>query len=428
MTMSGLAIFTDDYDPTRLYAAEGAADRDPTLVERAVRFDDGPADLLVEFEESGGRVVWSFRGKRDATTNRTEYFLADFAADDALFQSFARALMGLDDDWILSHAGDLRWDLGFDLWRIPPDTPGLSASDREQLFDHLAKSGASDSDPLVFGMRDHRSAIALVRAIQEAGIECRVAVGEDGDLDAIPDVDLLLIPDAVGDFEAQSLGVETVIGAPGPDSKMKFTTEEPTTNGANSGSPTFGLAHRIAGAIVFVLLGFAGYSFLSKDPVHPITGLSTIGGFVGSVLAIAAGRRYGPADGPGLVSPAGEMTWDLRLSGLGVIAIAYGTVLAFVFPTLFRVGGAVLTPQQWLFGSVAGLESAVLSVSLYIIGMFIVAMVTVWVLRQGTEGPRLDENIAATLVLVHLLYAACLAVANGLATGLWYSFIPSVGL
>lgn len=425
--MSGLAIFTDDYEPQRLYADGSAADRDPTVVERAVRFDDGPIDLLVEFEESGGQVVWSFRGKRDATTNRTEYFLAEFAADDALFRSFSRALMELHDDWIVPHAGDLRWDLGFDLWRIPPETPGLSPSDRDQLFERLAGNEPPDSDPLVFGMRDHRSALSVVRAIQEAGIECRVAVGEDGDLDAIPDVDLLLIPGAVGDFEPRSLGVETVIGASRSDSERDLPAEEPTSKSADSVKSTFGSGPRIAGAIVFVLLGFAGYSFLSKDPVHPITGLSTIGGFVGSLLAISAARRFSRADDPGLDCPAGETTRNLRPSGRGVIAVAYGTALAFVFPTLFRVGGALLTSQQWLFGSVADLEPAVISVSLYIIGVFILTTAAVWVLRQRTDGPNLDGNLVATLVLVHLLYAACLVVANGLATRIWFSVIPSAG-
>jgi hypothetical protein len=426
MTMFGLAIFTDDYDPQRLYAADAATERDPALVESAVRFDDGPVDFLVDFEASGGRVIWSFRGKRESTRNRTEYFLADFLTDDpALFRSFQEALVGLPADWIVPYAGDIRWDLGFDLWRLPADTPGLSPADREQLFGRLAATEDDASGPLVFGVRDHRAALQVVRAIQEAGIECRVAVGTEGDPDVIPGLDLLLLPGGERDFEPVSLGVETVIGQSPSDPPAEST--ESAVPDRPPFDPALDWASRLAGALLLVLLAFAGYSFLSKDPVHPITGLSTVGGFFGAIVVLPVlGRRFGAADstrssaGPAL---PGLFGWSPK----GVLGIVtYGTLWGFLFPTLFRVGGRVFTAEQWLFGSVSGFQGALLSATLFVVGLFGMATVALFASsRHGIIG-EWNASLVRTLALAHVGYGVSLVLATGLARALWFHIIPSV--
>jgi hypothetical protein len=443
--MTGLVIYTADYDPKRLYADPEAGDRDRALVERVVRFDDGPLGLLVEFRDSGGRIVWTFQAKRGGPTSRTAYFIADFATEDpALFDAFARALRSLPEEWILPYADDLRWDLGVELQDLPAGTPGLTASDRDQLFGRLDREGGAGTGPLVFGVREYRDALEVVRAIQQAGIECRVAVGSDGDPDVIPDLDFLLLPGARRNFEPQSLGVETVIGAaanPAPAAAEQtgdtdVSAPDTDTDGVTSeadGTPTqdsdrnatLDWRARLAAGVLLVVLGFSAYSFVSKDPVHPITGLSAIGGVLGTLAGIPVlDRHLGGPDSPEnggsrLLAPI------KRAPGTVLLLLAYGTAWAFVFPTLVRVGGRFVTPDQWVFGAISRFTPALLSVGLFVTALFALTTLALVGHRRHRGAAAMDTDLLLSLVRAHLRYGLAILVLTGFAASLWFPLIPS---
>jgi hypothetical protein len=123
---------------------------------------------------------------------------------------------------------------------------------------------------------------------------------------------------------------------------------------------------RVAGGVLTVLLGLSLVSFVTVDPVHPITGLATLGGCLGAALAFpsAAVRiaGQGHAEHEGIV---GASVGALRDEpSLSVVVIAYGSVMAFVYPTLFRIGGTLLG-SQWVFGPADQATAALLSALLF---------------------------------------------------------------
>lgn len=425
--MTGLDIYTADYEPRRVYGDESDSEHDPTPVERAVRFGDAPLALLVAFDDGDGHVVWSFRGKRRSETNRTEYYVADYRSERAaVFRSLATELEAArDDGWIVPHADDLRWDLGFDLWRVPADVPDLSPDEREDLFDRLEED---ESDPVVFGMTGFRSALATVRAMQEAEIDCTVAVGTEGDAESL-DADLLLVPDADADFEPRSSGAEQLLES--AESQRAPPDPEPSPTGLPDRDGTeLGFASRIASAALLVVLAFSGYSFVASTPVHPITGLSTLGGLVGSIgVFVAFGDRMTPDGmGPwdGLAPDAGPRARLLADQGWTLRVVAYGTICAFLFPTTFRVGGQLLTPGPWLFGPISVLGSAALQVPLFVAGLYAlsVSLLSVASRRSGLGG--LTTETLRDLAVVHFLYGFSVLLATGLAEALWFRVIPSI--
>lgn len=443
--MTGLEIYTTDYDPRRVYGDGTGGDSGP--VERAIRFGDAPLALLVEFDGRDARAVWSFKCKR-GSTSRTEYYVADYRADrsDAFRSLAAELATAHDDGWIVPHAGDLRWDLGFDLWRVPADVPGLSRQDREELFEGLGGDGPSE--PVVFGMSGYRSALATVRAIQEAGIECTVAVGTDGDPSTLDGVDLLLLPDGGADFEPKRSGSDRLddsSNADGsepdacnsPEATNRTGTDEgnrpetdpgsPRPSPAGPGGSDVGLGTRIAGAGLLVVLAFAGYSFVSQTPVHPITGLSTIGGAVGALAAflVYAYRMRSP-EGP---EGTGEARFRERLVAdqeWTLAVVAYGTFSAFLFPTVFRVGGRYVTEGYWLFGSIDSLGYASLQVPLFVAGLYALSVNLLSVVHRRYGQRELPTATLRDLAVAHLLYGIPVLLATGLAQALWYRVMPAI--
>lgn len=463
--MTGLDIYTADYDPKQVYGTESAAGetggestpdehvRDSTLVERAVRFGDAPLALLVEFDDCGGRVVWSFKARRGSETNRTEYYVADYRTDDSdLFRSLTAELESAHEDgWIVPHTGDLRWDLGFELWRVPAEVAGLGVEERAELFDRLQSDDqVAGSDQIVFGMSDHRSALTVVRAIQESGIECSVAVGTDGDPSALDGVDLVLLADGGSNFEPRSPIAERIFAsevadrtsAPGvtdrtplsevTDPSTSSTEREPDAESSGA-VPTkrpgdeFGLGTRIAGAGLFVVLAFSCYSFVALKPVHPLTGLSTVGGLAGTLAAFHVYvYRMGPRDGPppNQVEGLRERLLADQEWTLGVVA--YGTFWAFLFPTMFRVGGRYVTAGDWLFGSISIFGNAALQVPLFVAALYALSVNLLSVVRRGTGETELPPETLRDLAVAHVLYGLPVLLATGLAQALWYHVIPAV--
>lgn len=419
--MSGFAIYSSDAEPNRLHS-EGPLVQDADgRVRGVVRAGDSPLDLLVDVGQR--RVIWSFKGEHRTRATRTGYFVADYRADGQdLFRGLEGQLRDLheSDAWSLPHAEDLRWDTGFQLWRIDGDLGDASTAERDRLFAHLADRSPEDP-PLEFATADYRRALEVLKAVYEADVDCTVAVSADADVSSLPDVDLVLRPGMGTDLEPLSGGAEAIVDEKSERDRTAAPTEVTT---GRSRADRSGLAVRLAGAALLVVLGFSVYSFVSIDPLHPITGLSTIGGLLGSLLVFPGmAHRLRTADTDrGHVAATRHA---LRHEGnRSLVVVSLATLAAFLFPTIFRVGGAMLTGEQWLLGVVAAPVGAAASVAAYVGAMLVVSTALAALLRRG-EG-TLTVRRVGLLVGAHAVYALALLVANGLAQDVWYSVVPSV--
>lgn len=463
--MKAIAVYSSDYDPERLYQT-GDVDRiDDDRVAVLVEYGDSPLDLFADTGEN--RILWSFRGERVTTAARTGYYIADFRTDGDLFGDFATELKRLheESDWSFRYAGDPRWDAGFDLWRIEAAFPGLDEAQRRSLEDSIRQRGqpaddgenekadayeigpveqneadapvegeAADEDeaeitapgpPLVFGMSSYYHALQTLVAIYESDIDCTVAIGNEGDANGLADVDLLLQPGAAEDFEprseaARALGRRTDVVTGGAESGARHNPEPPVEAAER---PSF-MWGKLVGAVVLVLLALSLYSFVSRDPVHPITGLSTVGGLLGSLLAYPFFSRSLLGDRTDTDSASRRPVFDPS-NGTWWAVIGLGTAAAFAFPTLFRIAGRVLDSSQWLFGTTTTMSGAAPSVALFITVLFGVntTVVAVFAVRASTTGDRRRRYLS--LVLAHVVYALAILIANGLAADVWSTFIPA---
>lgn len=166
---------------------------------------------------------------------------------------------------------------------------------------------------------------------------------------------------------------------------------------------------------MLIVLGLSAYSFVSAQPVHPISGLAAIGGLLGSALGygILTGARV-----EGLRVHSRENTDQF------VSVLAYGTTIAFAFPTIFRVGGQLLGDGMWLFGPVVTPWNSLVSVTLLVGAVFGVSAV-LSVVSSGIPGMASDRHGLQRLAVAHVVYAIALVVLTGLAQGIWFAVIPS---
>jgi len=326
--------------------------------------------------------------------------------------------------------------MGFELPGIRPDYPGLTTTERTDLLQALAYRSAAAFSALEFGMRDYRSALQVVKALYEDGIDCTVAVGGEGHDDPSEAVDLCLSPAGAYEFQAFSADAEDVLdrecavheASNAVAAKTESTAvpdRTPTPRDPAPGSPL----DKVAGATLVILLGFAVYSFLSPALMAPITGLSTIGGFVGAVIAGPLLFQQITAD-PSADPAVSFVAWDVltgeTLPRYPVVLIP--TFLAYLYPTGCRVGGLFLTGDSWLFGPPTSVVSALLSVTVFVGMVFLGTLAGAGAYRRYRDDPGsgLDEDLLWTLVYGHLLYAVAIFVATGLADSVWYDLIPAV--
>lgn len=417
--MTGFAVYSSEYTPQRLYA-DGDTDRIETgLVEEVVRFGDQPLGFYVDLDQR--QVLWSFKAERHTKSARTGYFIAVYQGDDGdLFRDFEEQLRGLHDSeaWAIPHTGDPRWDIGFNLWRIPGDLSGLRTDQFQELTDRLGQDVRAR--PIEFGMRSHRSAFQAVRALDEADVSCTVAVGSGGDAATLSNADLLLRPGAESDFEPLSEWAEFEADESTGKRTGETVSEKLRRGRDRSGS----LLSQISGAVLLVFLGFAVYSFIEPSPVQPITGLSTAGGLIGSLVAIAAGTRF--LNNRGSKHARSSLRESLVSErDRSVVLLAYGTLLGFGFPRLMWEVGVALGGDGFPFGSITTLFGALPTVGVYVFGVFVVsALLTVAQrTRDGSNSP--SNDLLSALALGHVTYALVLVLATGLASSLWFAVIPS---
>jgi len=197
-------------------------------------------------------------------------------------------------------------------------------------------------------------------------------------------------------------------------------TGEPVSEGSEEGD----VASVVAGLLVVVLVGFAVYSFVSPTPVHPVTGLATIGGLVGSTLGIGVREwaRLDDGDGPSYRETLRKLLWSARRQT--VIIVGYGTALGFGYPRLFWELGTTLGYDGFPWGPITWLRYGVASVGLYVAVLFIVCVVLVN-LRLRRHDARLDGRRFTALLSGFVIYAVVLVLATGLAATVWFRVIPS---
>lgn len=409
--MSAIAIYSTEYDPQRLYDSGQLAKIDDDYVEKVVQYGDAPLDLVVDVEQQ--RVLWSFKGERTTAASREDYFVIDYTTDGTvLFSDLADELKTLhvNDIWTFGYHEDLRWEAGFVLWRVESTLPDIDQRTRENLFDHLRHRDVDDS-PVVIGMNSYRQALRVVKTIYDQKIDCTVAVGTDGEIDTLSEVDLLLAPDSERNFKPRSNTAHGIFENRDNNQSGQSMISKKATESDR------GLLARFSAAVIVVFCAFALFSFFASTPVHPITGLATIGGLTGSILAYPFVVQF--LSDSSDISPSRNRIQPNKDSWWSICA--FGTFAAFGFPTLFRVSGA-LFGDSWLFGPVTTMGNSLISVTVFLGLLFSFGAV---VSTFNSVNITKDRRRYQLLVTGILLYGASLLLATGLASQLWWKIIPS---
>jgi hypothetical protein len=420
--MTGFAVYSSEYNPQRLYSDGNPESIETSLIEEIVRFGDRPLDLYVDLEQR--QLLWSFKAERHTTSARTGYFLAAYqGTDEDLFRGFEEKLRRLHDseEWAIPHTGELRWDIGFDLWRVPAEAPGPT-NDRLQDVTERLREGDLNR-PIEFGMRTHRSALQVVRALDEADVSCTVAVGAGGDVATLSNVDLLLRPGAERDFEPLSTLASEIDGA-----KATGIPPEPTEsrNRDHDRSTSGSLLSRVSSAVLLVFLGFAAYSFVEPSPVQPLTGLSTLGGLLGSLAAIVTGTWVLDTQ-----RSERDVSWEWVQEAITadtdrtLIVLAYGSLLGFGFPRIMWEFGSALGNDGFLFGPITTLPGSLLTGSVYVLCILAVNLLVLTLRAQRKGSDTLSRQVLSAVTAGHFAYVFFLVFATGFASSLWFPVIPS---
>lgn len=430
--MTQFSVYSASTDPTRLYSTgdspgstAGDADIDAETTVATVWAGDRPHDLVVDL--GARRLWWAFQADRETKARRRGHFIAAYRSDSALFRGVAEELRQLHDtdDWALPHTGDIATEAGYQLWRLPSTVGSENAFD--QLAERLQNGNRAS---LRVGMESYRSAFRTVRALDDAGVECTVAVDERGDVTTGDGIDLLLVPGAGADFEMRSVqgpdtpenGASPVSGAvtagvqSGTDRDRTQPRRGDTGRGPRSGeTPSIdGFGVRIAGVVLVGLLGFSAFSFVTRQPVQPISGLATFGGFLGALGAVAVWHETSASAEP-------LERWLRSHEERVLVLVSLGTFAGFVYPRLFWELGS----NGFLFGSLTSLSGSIPATVVYVGGLL---ALTVVVLKSDLSANRflpLTEGRLRRLSAGFAVYGLCLLIATGLAEGLWYVFIPA---
>lgn len=399
--MTALAIYSTDYDPEPLYQMSEYDRAVDEQIQQFVRTGDRPLDLLVDL--GSRRILWLFKAQRKTTTTRTGYYLADYHGtwDDDLFRGFEEAMRSLhdSDEWELPYQDEAQWDAGFNLWRAESEYPDLGSDAVSELHNGFNTSRPGDS-PLVFGMENHHSAQQAITALNDDNLEVTVAIGGNGAHKDHYAVDLLLETEHAINFEPVSTAATAI-----SDVRTDSDQSTPTTDTDRFEQPSIG--SRIGGALLLVILGLSAYSFVSPQPVHPISGLAAIGGFLGTTLGYAVFVSTATHD-------SGVREHLITNLDQSIVVISYGTTIAFAYPTIFRIGGQLLTREMWLFGPVVTPLNALLSISVLLPVVFAVSYGLLRMFSEGLGGQPLESQVKQ-LVLAHVVYGLCLVLLTGFA-------------
>lgn len=224
----------------------------------------------------------------------------------------------------------------------------------------------------------------------------------------------------LGGFLASYLGSEAL--------KTQYTTygvRSSSDEASNGQEPTDSIGTPLAGLVALVLLGTGAYSFVSPTPVQPISGLATFGGFLGTIIGLAAVRWA-------LATPDDERTFVKSLIHLlrhersrSILIIAYGTVLGFGYPRIFWELGSLYGSNRYLFGSIIWARNGLPSVVSYVFVLFIFGTLLFWVASRRRDIGGFDGQRFAAIVLGFVTYAFWLFLATGYAGTVWFRLIPA---
>ncbi|MFC7071751.1 hypothetical protein ACFQJ7_09905 [Halovenus rubra] len=207
--------------------------------------------------------------------------------------------------------------------------------------------------------------------------------------------------------------------------KTRYTTYDIGGATAGNQSTNNSIGTPLAGLVVLVLLGFALYSFVTPTPVQPISGLATLGGFVGSAIGLAAFRwaRVTPEHEPTFVEALSRSLFRDRDES--ALVIAYGTVLGFGYPRIIWELGTLWGFGGYPFGPIRWARNGLPSVVVYVFVVFILSAVFLGVYVRQRESDRFGGNRFAALVLGFVTYTFCLFVATGYAGTVWFRVLPA---
>lgn len=426
--MHGFSIYTTEYVPSPLYETGDVGSRSRAHVTEFVRSGDRPLDLLVD--TGRGQILWTFRGDRRTKTTRTGNFVAAFRTDEpALFEAFADELHAVQatDGWRISRDEAGQWSTGFDLPGMEAGVPGLAATERDRLLGHLRRN-AERSDPIVFGMNAYEDTLRVLKTIYEADVDCTVGIADESG-EAPRSTDLLLCPNRTRNFEPLSESAQAIVASvdrpshdhhrePDPERDEERTAPRPTL------PPS--LEHRVAGALLLIVLGFSLFSFVSPALFHPITGLAAVGGFIGSTLAMPLLMHRTGTDRP--LPSAGSYRDALRDVFHGRVdhalsVITTFTIVAYLYPTVLRVSGAVLFDDRWIFGPVTTIPATVPSLLVYVGGSCLLGMALVRLFDRRYLGQEFDGRLWTTIAAGFIIYGFALFVTTGFAQSLWFKLM-----
>jgi hypothetical protein len=438
--MSSLDVYTTDANPRHVHADDDSARQPDGWVEQLARVSTAPVDLFVD--APGGRVVWTFRAQRSGS-NRVNRYLADYRSDttapDDVFGGLYTALSNLTASgaWTFTDDDEDRWTAGFDLARVDGRCPGLSADDA----DALARLVSDTSDQLVVGMSSYEASLATVKDLVARGVDATIAVNTNGATAETEGVDLVLWPDGDRDFQPLTAETRDLLSRTGVRraDEMTVRDERPSESVTtvedrhDAGSPIESFVGDTIGRIgagLAVLFGVATVGALANaGPLHPLSGISAVGGLVGALVGLFAVQLVLRTAGTPAAPPAGVDTDGGRTVGRPVLStvgwawqqygayVGFWLLLAYAFPTIFRLMGF---PYGGAPDTVTGAPP---SVGRYVGVIFAATLVAygVWALRsEETDSYAVD---LVSLVLVHALFAGGVLVSAGLSCDIWYDVV-----
>lgn len=170
-------------------------------------------------------------------------------------------------------------------------------------------------------------------------------------------------------------------------------------------------------SLVLLSLGLLSF-FTPSVPVRPISGLSTLGGLLGGPLALMTFEHIRGKVGLGLSETV------RRCLGYGldqvVLAVGYGTVVGFAYPSLAWNSGYVLgISGGYPLGRPIWPLSGLVTTVAYVAVFFLASVALARLRSPDTESPDVRAILYA-----HATYVVCLFLATGLAGPLWFRALP----
>jgi len=441
--MRALDVFSTDADPHHVDTLGGTEKPVDNWIRQLARVSTAPVDLFVDVPAQ--RVVWTFKA-REGRATRVNRYLADYDHDAAsgedLFSGFYTALKDLSTsgNWTFPDNQGERWTAGFDLVQIAGDCPGLNA----QQVNSLATLISEDTDQLVVGMSSYSRALQVVKDLTARGVDGTIAVNSEGATAETNGIDLVLWPGADRDFQPVDETTAELFSRTGVRRRADMVVADETPsesvttvqNRYDDGSPIETLVGDTSGrigALLTVIVGAASVGALADaGPVHPLSGIATLGGLTGAVVGLfvvqgilgldrgtlsalfpGSGSGARPDGGSSVLATSG-WEWQQYSAYTG-----YWLTLAYAFPTVFRL-------NDWPFGETTDLAGTLPSAGVFV-GALLAVSLAVYLLYAGTSDGNSDHvTNVGSLAVIHACFAAGLVLTAGFACEFWYDAIGFV--